>query len=181
MRFSFRRLGFRTRSYSRPASASRKLSFERLSPRELMAAELGEATQVADVLGATAGQPAPITAETSTADATPLWGDIGGGELTVLSYGYGGYGFIPPEIVQHSNSESTPGMWTFRGTVADDTSVSGLYVTFGGLLQGSYTMTRTDGTFEFIHLFSPETSGFVTAYVTDRDGINSQLVTWYVG
>jgi hypothetical protein len=145
-----------------------------------MAADQGGATQVTQVLGA-AEQPAPIVADTATADDSPLWGEMNGDRLTASGDGYGGYGFIPPEIVEHSSSESTPGMWTFRGKVVDDTSVSGLYITFGGLLQGSYTTTRSDGTFEFIHLFPPDTTGLVTAYVTDRDGINSQEVMWYVG
>jgi hypothetical protein len=113
--------------------------------------------------------------------ATPLWGTGGGkGQPTMQSSGYG-YGFYyPPEIVNFNGSFNYGG-WTFEGEVQDDKPVNGLVVRFGGLLEGVNVLVQANGRFEYTHVFPPGTSGVVTVYVTDGDGLVSEteeFVIW---
>jgi hypothetical protein len=121
---------------------------------------------------------------------SPLWGENGevkGGtvESQNSSYGYGGYGgygdLSPPSIINFTATQIEGGAWKFTGEVIDDDPVAGLTVEFGFLLEGYSTSTREDGTFEFVRLFSPGTTGVVSAIATDIDGLESeevQCVIW---
>ena len=157
---------------------SRRLSFEQLDSRQLLAADVVEpTTEAAYVAPADDGTDSPLWAEGSSIS--------NGGTATMSSGdgygGYGGYGFIAPEISDFLATESTPGMWTFTGRVSDDESVHGLLVHFGGVLEGESTMVREDGTFELIILLDPNTVGIATAVVTDWDGITSETAECVVG
>jgi hypothetical protein len=152
----------------------RKLSFERLDARRLLAADVAEPTD----------ETAFVAPAEEGADS-PLWGEQmsknDGGTTTMSNNGYGGYGFIPPEITNFGGSENGNDFWTFTGRVVDDESVHGLIVTFGGLLEGRSCVTFSDGSFALSNLFPAGTSGWVTATVTDWDGIVSEEVMFYVG
>jgi hypothetical protein len=163
---------------------SRRLSFEQLDARRLLAADVAE--PVEETVAYVAPDPAEITSQSSP--DSPLWGDstkVAGGAASMSSGdgygGYGGYGFIPPEISGFTCYESSPGVWTFTGSVSDDEGVSGLMVEFGGVLEGQSTMVREDGTFEFTMLLPPNTMDIATAVVTDWDGIRSEEVETFVG
>jgi hypothetical protein len=154
---------------------SNRLSFERLDARQMLAADLSEPVE----------ETAYVAPSVDGSDS-PLWGDgtstSDGGTATVSSEsGYGGYGFIAPEIMNFTGSEGTPDFWTFTGSVLDDKSVEGLLVDFGGLLEGQSTMVQADGSFELSFTFPEGTTGWVTATVTDWDGITSEEVMFYVG
>jgi hypothetical protein len=146
---------------------SRRLTFERLDSRQLLAADVVEPVDEAAFIAPPEG----------SVDS-PLWAEgtsTNGGTTTMSSSdGYGGYGFIAPEITDFFATQSTPGFWTFTGQVIDDKSVDGLIVHFGGVLEGHSTMVRPDGTFEFSILLDPNTMGVATAVVTDWDGITSE-------
>jgi hypothetical protein len=184
-----------------------RLLFERLDARKLMAADAVEPVEetVADVVvpaavvalpaddvAVPAAEALPLKLGATVIEAgagSPLWGEVapgGIGKQAMMSGnsaygGYGGYGFIPPEILDFDATQTTPGMWTFTGRVIDDEGVHGLIVEFGGLLEGESTMVRADGTFELTILLDPNVVGIATATTTDWDGIMSQEVEAAVG
>ncbi|MEX2137694.1 MAG: hypothetical protein WD894_00420 [Pirellulales bacterium] len=151
---------------------SRRLSFERLDSRRLLAADVGEPVE----------ETAYVAPAEDGADS-PLWGSTSNGGTATMSSdsGYGGYGFIAPEISNFGGSQGGPDFWTFTGSVLDDKSVEGLLVNFGSLLAGQSTMVQADGSFELSFTFPEGTIGWVTATVTDWDGITSEEVMFYVG
>jgi hypothetical protein len=158
---------------------TRSLVFEQLGARQLLAGDqptslLHEEELVAPV-GVEVAAVQGVTAE------SPLWGDPSDSESLVLQENGYGYGNISPEILNFSGTNGGAGWWTFSGQVIDDSSVDGLTVTFGGLLEGHTTTVGTDGTFEHVANLPSGTSGVVTATVTDRDGLTSETVYWYVG
>ncbi len=157
---------------------SRRLSFEQLDARQLLAADVvGPVEETVEVAPAKENADSPLWAEgTSVAlDGTANMSSSDG------YGGYGGYGFIAPEFLDFFATESTPGMWTFTGQIVDDESVDGLIVHFGGVLEGQSTMVNPDGTFELIILLDPNTVGIATAVVTDWDGITSETAECAVG
>jgi hypothetical protein len=162
---------------------SRRLSFEQLGSRQLLAADIAELAEDNAVYVA----PNSVENSTQLAVDSPLWGESAkSGGTAAMSNGdgyggYGGYGFIAPEISGFFATESTPGMWTITGRVTDDESVTGLIVHFGGVLEGQSTMVREDGTFEHIILLDPNTVGIATAVVTDWDGITSETAECTIG
>lgn len=85
----------------------------------------------------------------------------------------------PPTI--HNFSAVQDGIyWLVSGSVTDDDSVLGLEVRFGGLLDGEHTTVAADGTFSYLALFAPGTTGGISAVVTDVDGLTSSPVTAWV-
>ncbi len=158
---------------------SRRLTFEQLDARQLLAADVvvEPADEAAYVGPAVDGAESPLWAESAAKN---------NGGTAIMSSGdgyggYGGYGFIAPEFTDFFAMESTPGMWTFTGQIIDDESVDGLIVHFGGVLEGRSTMVNPDGTFELIVLLDPNTVGIATAVVTDWDGITSETAEAAVG
>ena len=162
----------------KPNRRSRTLAFEQLGTRQLLAGDTATLTMESD-------EQAGLMDASSTPVATtesPLWAaPSGGASLISQNDGYGGYGQIDPEITSFSGTQQNPGGWIFTGQVVDDESVEGLTVTFGGLLEGHTTTVRADGTFDYEAIIPTGTSGFVTATVTDRDGLTSETVYFYVG
>lgn len=72
-------------------------------------------------------------------------------------------------------------MWTFSGTVTDDTSVNGYTIHFGGALT-SYNITATvasNGTFS-VSEYCPDLSGIISALTTDSQGLDSYVSYYYV-
>ncbi len=92
---------------------------------------------------------------------------IGGGVVTAPT---------PPEISEF-RVEHTDGVWIFTGRVTDDTSVAGLVIRFGGLLNGSTATVNEQGVFQFTKTFAQGTTGTVTAVTTDADGLTSNQVS----
>jgi hypothetical protein len=166
---------------------ARRLSFEQLGVRQMLAADAGESIEAADDPASVPAETAPLASH-SAADS-PLWGAANaklagekGMPTSSESYGgYGGYGFIPPEISGFTCYQLSSGAWSFVGTVTDDESVTGLYVHFGGVLEGESTTVGPDGSFEFTIYLPPNTLGVVTAVVTDWDGIQSEQAQTLVG
>jgi hypothetical protein len=156
---------------------SRRLSFEQLDARRLLAADVVEPSAETAYVAPAEGSDSPLWAERTTIDNGGT-ANMSGGD----GYGgYGGYGFIAPEFTDFFATQSTPGFWTFTGQIIDDESVDGLIVHFGGVLEGHSTMVRADGTFEFSILLDPNTVGIATAVVTDWDGITSETAECAVG
>jgi hypothetical protein len=156
------------------------LTFEWLGVRQLLAGdgtnsslELDPNDVPVDVV-----QTAPVP--TAALDS-PLWGNPGNTEPSVLQGDGYGYGELPPQIINFSGTQGSGGWWTFTGQVVDDASVAGLTVTFGGLLAGHTTTARADGTFDHVANLPSGTTGVVTATVTDRNGNTSEPVSFYVG
>jgi hypothetical protein len=180
MRFFLRRLDSGAVSVRRRTSRKWSLSFERLSPRQLLAGDMEAPTEEVAIVAAAplesgAAELAPVPGEPSAAGVaeSPLWNDGGGAATQNSENGYGQ--FYPPAIADFTGGENY-GAWTFTGEVIDDKAVDGLVVRFGGLLEGFSTVVGPDGRFEFTHVFPPNTTGVVTAIVTDRDGLDSEPV-----
>ena len=185
MRFFLRRLDSGAVSVRRRTSRKWSLSFERLSSRQFLAGDveapseevaLSEVALIAPAQVESGGvQMAPIPGESTKALAveSPLWGDGGSATTQNAENGYGQ--FYPPAIADFTGGENFGG-WTFTGEVIDDKAVEGLVVRFGGLLEGHSTVVGANGRFSFTHVFPPNTTGVVTAIVTDSDGLNSEPV-----
>jgi hypothetical protein len=159
---------------------TRSLRFERLDARQFLAADtatlqLDDNEQVAP---SDVGQATAISLVTAD---SPLWGDEKGSDFSALQNDGYGYGELPPSIINFSGTPGSGGMWTFTGQVIDDLSVQGLTVTFGGLLAGHTVNVGSNGTFTHDASIPPGTTGVVSATVTDRNGLTSQPVYWYVG
>jgi len=149
----------------------RVLRFERLGERQLLAVDTTDSTELLSA-------DAP-TSDTST--VTPLWGTTDDSGTTLSSDdGYGGYGEIPPGIINFT-ATLVGNSWVFTGEVVDDEEVYGLTITFGGLLDGHSTTVNQDGTFEYTYQFPSGTMGTVTAVVTDIDGLQSDEEQVYIG
>jgi hypothetical protein len=190
MRFFLRRLDSGAVSVRRRTSRRWSLRFEQLSSRQLLAGDVeapsekgalsGEVALVAPPPGESGGAlVAPIPGEPTKAPAaeSPLWGNAGRATTQNAENGYGQ--FYPPAIADFTGGENY-GAWTFTGEVLDDKAVEGLVVRFGGLLEGHSTVVGADGRFSFTHVFPPNTTGVVTAIVTDSDGLNSETVECFV-
>jgi hypothetical protein len=186
MRFFLRRLDSGAVSVRRRTSRKWRLSFERLSSRQFLAGDVEAPSEevalseedvvlVAPAQIESGGvQVAPMPGEPTTSAAeSPLWDNTGGAATQNAENGYGQ--FYPPAIADFTGGENY-GAWTFTGEVIDDKEVDGLVVRFGGLLEGFSTVVGPDGRFEFTHVFPPNTTGVVTAIVTDSDGLDSEPV-----
>jgi hypothetical protein len=153
------------------------LGFEQLSSRQLLAGDVESATDETGPADSAAALVAPAPVVAAVAPASPLWDDGGGATTQNSENGYGQY--YPPAIMNFGGSEHM-GVWTFTGQVIDDKPVAGCMVRFGGLMEGQYTLVRADGTFEISAYFPPNTSGVVTAIVTDTDSLDSDPVEYSV-
>jgi|GEM_PF-3928219 len=106
----------------------------------------------------------------------PPPGGTPGGNATPPTPG----GNKPPSItiaaVQLSN-----GAWRFQGTVSDE-NPAGLTVSLRGVpgLSGTSAVTAADGSYSVTVNLQPGVSGFVTATVTDREGLEGSAST-YIG
>lgn len=90
---------------------------------------------------------------------------------------------MPPQIVNFSCEEIGSGVFLISGTVLDE-SPGGLTVRFGGSTSaaGQTAVTLTEGSFETtVQLRTDGTdSGWITAVVTDAQGLTSEQVQQYV-
>lgn len=86
-----------------------------------------------------------------------------------------------PVISGFTASAGVGNLWTFSGTVTDE-SVAGLTVTFGGLgaLSGESATVQANGTFTKTVTIPPGTQGNATAQVTDSWGLQSNVATYFV-
>ncbi len=84
-----------------------------------------------------------------------------------------------PAIQNFTGSKGDGNVWTFSGTVSDDSAASGS-VTFGGLLNGSTAPIGPNGEFEIEVQFPPGTTGWVTVTWTDSEGLVSNLGSVYI-
>jgi len=82
---------------------------------------------------------------------------------------------LSPPVITSFSGTSEAGFWQFTGQVTDDKSVSGLVVSFGGLLDGETATVNQDGIFSFTIFLPLSTIGSVTAITTDLDDLDSNL------
>lgn len=85
-----------------------------------------------------------------------------------------------PPVIMDFTGASDGGFWEFTGRVTDDTSVTGLVVRFGGLLEGMTATVNQFGCFSIAVFLSAGTRGGVTAITTDGDGLDSNLACFFV-
>jgi hypothetical protein len=70
--------------------------------------------------------------------------------------------------------------WVFSGAVDGCDELSGVAITFGGIVSGS-TVTGSDGSFAWVTTIPYGSEGFVTAAATCHHGHTSDVERYYVG
>jgi Ca2+-binding RTX toxin-like protein len=108
-------------------------------------------------------------------DADSLAGGAGGD--TINAGGESGDNDSDHPVILNFTVQFVNGAFRFSGTVQDDDSLAGLFVTFGGLLAGLSIPIAADGSFEVDRLFMPGTIGTVSVGMTDREGLGSNTPT----
>ncbi len=87
---------------------------------------------------------------------------------------------LMPPVITEFDGEYDAGVWAFSGMVLDDKAVIGLTIHFGGLLAGHTTTVDANGFFEYLVILPRNAVGSVNAYTIDRDGLRSELVSFWV-
>lgn len=179
----------------------------------LLTDEYGAVPAVSSVFAPTAGNPIRPAAPTDPAGTTPpTGGGTGGGTLVPLGspqefgqtdtdftggkpFSYesmdpetgpggddGGHGRAP--VITSFGASGSVGLWTFSGTVEDDTP-AGLVVRLGGVpdsLEGKTATTDSVGRFSLTLVLQTNgtDTGTASADTTDPDGNPSNTATYYV-
>jgi hypothetical protein len=90
----------------------------------------------------------------------------------------------PPVITQFMAEQESLQLWTFTGTVSDDSGTAGLVVTFSASkvpsLNGQTAVVNADGTFTLSVLLGTGEGGYVRAQTIDWWGLTSNVVRTYV-
>ncbi len=105
--------------------------------------------------------------------------DVNGNVSNVASVMIAVMGNMSPPVITNFTSTRIQGNeWEFSGTVSDS-ELSGIVVTFGGLISGS-TTTDADGAFSYTVTLAPGAGGPVSAQATNEEGLSSSIAYDYV-